>query len=466
MTAASIALNRFGLGYRNGEELPRDPRGWLRGQIRGFDPSPAALSGRGNDSENIEAVLAEFERTSKTLRQAGDDKDMTATARAAKKDLRVEQRQTYQNDAALRARVAAASDTPFMERMVHFWANHFAVSATNTRLVSLAGVHEFGAIRPNIAGSFRDLLIASALHPAMLVYLDQHRSVGPNSAMSERRSARNPGREAGLNENLAREILELHTLGVGGGYSQGDVTEFAKALTGWTVGGMRSGNRGEKTGTGAIYIEGLHEPGPRRIMGREYAETGEAQVRAIVDDIATHPSTAKFIATKLARHFGGDAPPPAMVSRLEKAFRDSRGDLPTVYETIIASPEAWVEEPVKFRQPWEWFVGMLRAGGTELVPERRTSKVLEELGQGVWKPISPAGYDDRAASWLAPDALFRRASLAEQVSSRAQLLDVRRLAEAMFPGALSATTMNAIRAAESNEMALTLLLVSPEMLRR
>ncbi len=466
MTAASIALNRFGLGYRNGDAQPGDPRDWLRDQIGRFDPLPSALAGRGNDRDNIDAVMAEFERAGRMVRRAGEDDATAEVAQVERKSVGREQRLAYHSDAGLRARVAAESDTPFMERIVHFWSNHFAVGAGNARILSLAGVHEFGAIRPNVTRSFRDLVVASALHPTMLLYLDQHRSIGPNSAMSERRGARNPGGAAGLNENLAREILELHTLGVGGGYSQADVTEFAKSLTGWTVGGLRLRIRGKATGTGAIFIDGLHEPGTRRILGREYVEAGEDQVRAVIDDLVAHPSTAKFIATKLARHFSGDTPPPAMVARLEKAFQRSRGDLSTVYEAIIASPEAWVEQPVKFRQPWEWFVGMLRAGGTNLVPERRVSKVLEELGQAVWKPNSPAGYDDRAASWLAPDALFRRASLAEQVARKAQLSDVRRLAEAMFPGSLSATTMSAIRAAESNTMALTLLLVSPEMLRR
>ncbi|TMM49005.1 DUF1800 domain-containing protein [Qipengyuania marisflavi] len=466
MTPTSIALNRFGLGYRQGDELPRDPKAWLRGQIAAYNPWSGELAQEDYAAEQLTSLVSNVDEFRSRRRNIGK----TGAADAGKQQVemsregRREVKTIYTADVAVRTRVAVESDTPFMERLVHFWSNHFAVSTGKKRITNLVGIYEFGAIRPNITGNFRDLLRAASLHPAMLFYLDQFSSTGPASAAMTRSGAQQGGR--GLNENLGREILELHTLGVNGGYSQADVLELAKALTGWTVQGIQQAARAAPQHNGSAFFSAIHEPGTRTIAGRSYREDGAGQALAILDDLALHPSTARHLATKLARHFAGDVPPPAMVARLEQAYNDSGGDLPTVYRAIIDSPEAWAPEPVKVRQPFEWVVGMLRAAGDQVVKDWWLARILSELGQETWAPTSPAGWDDRADSWMGPDALFRRVEAAEAIAEKTRLSDVRELADAMFPGALSSTTQASIDAAESNQMALALLMVSPEMLRR
>ena len=215
------------------------------------------------------------------------------------------------------------------------------------------------------------------------------------------------------------------------------------------------------------FAELIHEPGERTIMGRRYGQDGEAQGRAILMDLAANPATARHLATKLTRHFAGDDPPPAMVDRLARAYAKSDGDLPTVYRAIIESPEAWAPRPLKFKTPWEWSVSALRAVNQEQVDATMASGLLNQLGQPTWRPGSPAGYDDIAASWAAPDALMRRVEAAQRIADRAgSSVDARALAEKLFPGSLSEATRTAVARAESPAEGLALLLVSPEFVRR
>jgi uncharacterized protein (DUF1800 family) len=383
-----------------------------------------------------------------------------------------------------RVRSAVLSQTPFVDRMVHFWANHFAVSADKLATIGLAGLLEFEAVRPNVLGKFEDMLIAVETHPAMLLYLDQAQSIGPGSMIGSRAAAR--GRKVGLNENLAREIMELHTLGVRSGYTQADVTEFARALTGWTVAGLgreRPGGNliGDAQPGEFIFVDTLHEPGRRTIVGKTYDQPGQAQARAVLADLAASPATAKHLATKLARHFIADDPPPALVSRLSRAWLASGGDLPTVYRALVEAPEAWRPVPAKFRDPWQWGVAAMRAlassgdrpgSGAQAndllakVPDRAMVGLFSELGQPVWRPGSPAGYDDLAASWAAPDALVRRVEAAGRLTQAAPAtLDPRALAARLYGANLSPATAHAIAGADSPRQGLALLLVSPEMLR-
>ncbi|MBW8754388.1 MAG: DUF1800 domain-containing protein, partial [Sphingomonadales bacterium] len=361
-----------------------------------------------------------------------------------------------------------ASDAPFVERMVHFWANHFAISADKLVVIPFAGAFEAEAIRPHVLGRFEDLLLAVERHVAMQLYLDQAQSIGPNSMLAGIAAQRNPQRKAGLNENLAREIMELHTLGVRTGYSQADVTEFARALTGWSTGGLgRAAQRfGGEPGT-FVFRPAMHEPGTRVVMGKRYDQPGEAQGRAILHDLAAAPATADQIATKLARHFVSDTPPPALIERLSAAFRDSGGDLPTLYRALIEAPEAWAPEPAKFKTPWEWLVSSLRGIGMREIGDMQVAPVMQQLGQPVWRPGSPAGFDDIAASWAAPDALVRRVEVAQRVALRVgDRLDARAIAPRLLPGVLSGETGQAIARAESPPTGLALLLVSPEFQRR
>jgi uncharacterized protein (DUF1800 family) len=276
---------------------------------------------------------------------------------------------------------------------------------------------------------------------------------------------RAPERQVGLNENLAREILELHTLGVRSGYQQADVTEFARALTGWSVGGL--GPREEGEPGRFAFRPRQHEPGARTILGRAYAQQGEAQALAVLHDLAQSEATANHLATKLARHFVADTPPPALVARLSEAYLRSGGMLPEMYRTLVQSREAWASEPAKFKTPWEWAVSSLRGLGLREAGTQHFAPMLTQLGQPVWRPGSPAGYDDIAASWAAPDALVRRVELAQRLASRiGDRLDARELGPRLLAGSLSAPTAGAIARAESAQTALALLLVSPDFQRR
>ncbi|MEQ9661863.1 MAG: DUF1800 domain-containing protein [Parasphingopyxis sp.] len=482
MPNSVIAVNRFGLGGRPDDRLPGDPERWLLDQFARYDPvsAPIAVAPRHRDvmryfGESTGEFLVESERIREINLAARDGEAMPAMddRRAEMRRAMLRQGRDF-HEAHIAARVASAltSTTPFIERLVHFWANHFAVSIDKRETLGYAGLLEFDAIRPHVLGRFEDMLLAVEQHPAMLLYLDQPTSIGPASEFGARLGNR-PRRTLGLNENLAREVLELHTLGVDGGYDQTDVTEFARALTGWTVNGLmrqryitRFLSPDAAPGSFAFAPE-LHEPGVRRIMGQSYDQAGAAQARAVLRDLARHPSTARHLATKLARHFAGDEPPPALIDRLASAYRSNDGDLSAVYRALIASPEAWVEQPVKFKTPWEWQVSASRALGQDALPDTNVTRLFTQLGQPVWESGSPAGYDDLAGPWAVPDALVRRVERAgAMVRAAADGRDPRQLAEALFADRLSTATAQTIAQAESNGQGLALLLVSPEFQRR
>lgn len=472
MSDAAIALNRFGMGARPGDAVSSDPRAWLRDQLRTFDPRPAGFD-RLPSQADIAAGIAEYRQELRSVaRSQGDQPPGEPGPRQAlRRDARQDARGQYLLQVGARTRAALASEAPFVERLVHFWANHFAVSIDKQAVTGLAGTLEFDAIRPHVLGSFADLLIAVEQHPAMLLYLDQAQSVGPASPLGTRAAARG-ARRAGLNENLAREIMELHTLGVRTGYSQADVTEFARALTGWTIAGMGRGagagmaDDGDAPG-GFLFAARRHEPGTRTIMGRSYSQRGEGQARAVLDDLAQHPATARHVATKLARHFVADDPPPALVDRLAQAFATGNGDLPTLYAALIDAPESWTAGQPKFKTPWEWHVSALRGLGVRTIGDQPAANLMVQLGQPVWRPGSPAGYDDIAASWAGSEALIKRVEVAERLAQRQGTdVDARALAAALLPGTLSPATAEAIARADSPGQGLALLLVSPEFLRR
>jgi uncharacterized protein (DUF1800 family) len=466
MNAIAIAQNRFGLGARPDESAPGAPQRWLLDQLARYEAAPIAWSAQPRTGE----LMAEYAGQQRMVREAGEAQKV-----AARQALQRQAREVYL--AAVGARATAALDTPapFAERLVHFWANHFAVSVDKLTVVGLAGVFELEAIRPHVLGRFEDMLLAVTRHPAMLLYLDQANSIGPGSMAARRLAQRADAPQRGLNENLAREIMELHTLGVRSGYTQDDVTEFSRALTGWGVArpaqprlaAVSSGMPAAGTDLGFEYHPALHEPGPRTIVGRRYADAGEAQARAVLHDLATAPATARHIGLKLARHFMADDPPDTVVQRLAAAFERSGGDLPAVYRALVESPEAWRVAHPKFKTPWDWAVSSLRALGRREVPPMQMAALMNQLGQPVWRPGSPAGYDDVAATWAAPDALLRRVEVAQRLAAQAgDRIDARVLAPQLLPGALSDATATAIARAESPGSALALLLVSPEFLRR
>ena len=460
MSAESMALNRFGLGARPDEPLPGDPRRWLLAQFDAYEPLPAAFKPLPRTAQ-----LAQDWAEQRLAQRRAQEQERNALREAGQRAAR----QAYVAAAGARAASALHTPAPFMERLVHFWANHFAVSVDKQPVVGFAGAFEADAVRSNLLGRFEDMLVAAVRHPAMLLYLDQAASIGPDSPVGRRAAMRQGNNRRGLNENLAREILELHTLGVRSGYTQGDVTELARALTGWTLPGEAA--QQSEAGQGAPgafrFAFDVHEPGPRTVLGRSYPDGGEQQARAILHDLATAPATARHIATKLARHFVADDPPAALVQRLADTFLATRGDLPSLYRELVTAPQAWVGIQGKFKSPWEWAVSSLRALGRRDVPAQQVLNLMNQLGQPVWRPASPAGFGDTAATWAAPDALLRRVETAQRLAAQAgATLDARALAPRVLPGVLGERTRSAIANAESPATALALLLACPEFLRR
>jgi uncharacterized protein (DUF1800 family) len=365
---------------------------------------------------------------------------------------------TYRAEALARLQRAAIADCGFTERLVVFWSNHFCISANKGALARMwAGSFEREAIRPHVLGRFGDMLKGVEQHPAMLFFLDNQQSLGPESRAGE-------NRKRGLNENLAREIMELHTLGVGGGYSQDDVTSLARIITGWTFAG-RQGRLGVPGSF--VFNTNAHQPGAQRLLGKVYEDKGVAQGEAALADIARHPSTAKFIATKFARHFVADDPPPALVARLQDVFHKSDGDLKALAIALTDSDEAWQAPLTKMRSPYEFLVATGRLLGR--IPDDPGIYLggLNLLGQPLWSPAGPNGFPDSNAAWAAPEGMKLRLDISAQVASRvAATIDPRDLLELAAADAASPETRRTIERAESRQQALALLLMSPEFQRR
>ncbi len=475
---STIARNRFGLGARPGEGRLADPQGWLLAQFDRFETRPAAIAGLPG-SAAMTAELKDYRQELRDTRRAptpaatGSNRGAAEPAApdsgepAARRFIRSQLRDGYGRQVQARLAAALVTPAPFAERLVHFWANHFAVSADKLVTLGLAGTLEFEAIRPHVAGRFGDLLGAVLRHPAMLLYLDQAQSIGPGSQLGSAARRFAARKQPGLNENLAREVLELHTLGVGN-YGQDDVLELARALTGWSIGGFVDRRFGTPAPMGAfVFQSGWHEPGERRLLGRSYRQAGEAQAAAMLDDLALHPATARHLATKLARHFVADTPPPALVERLAAVYLKAGGALLPVYRELVMAPEAWAVPLAKFKTPWDWTVSALRAIGSERVTDLRPVAALGELGQPAWRPGSPAGWDDVAASWAAPDALLRRVEIAGRIAAAVgDRIDARALAPQLLAGVVSPDTVAAVARADSPGQGLALFLASPEFLRR
>jgi uncharacterized protein (DUF1800 family) len=291
----------------------------------------------------------------------------------------------------------------------------------------------------------------------MLFFLDNQQSLGPDS-----RAGKN--RNRGRNENLAREIMELHTLGVGGGYSQEDVTSLANVITGWTY----AGRLGQLGAPGAfVFNANAHQPGAQRVMGKIYDAPDVAQGEAVLADLARHPSTAKFIAGKFARHFVADDPPPALVARLADAFARTDGDLKALATALVDSEDAWKAPLAKMRSPYEFLVASGRLLAQIPNDPGRYLGALNTLGQPLWSPAGPNGFADSNAAWAAPEGMKLRLDVSAQIASRlADGVDPRDLLELIAADAASSETRRTIERAESRQQALALLLMSPEFQRR
>lgn len=462
--AAAIATNRFGLGARPGEiaRAASDPRGWLLAQLAGGAPDPAGASALDSSA----TILAHAGKLREERRAGGRDGATGADVQGVVQKLGTYYRPLYVAEVQARFDAAIAGERPFVERLVHFWANHFAVSVDKFAVLGVAGAYEREAIRPYVLGRFEDLLFAVERHPAMLLYLDNFQSVGPDSPLARRAAAARGRRDPGLNENLAREILELHTLGVDGGYTQADVTAFARMLTGWSIGGGR-GRLAEGEPGQFAFRASLHEPGAQELLGRRYGQPGYEQGAAVLRDLARHPATAAHLAQKLARHFIADEPPAAVVTRLANAFREHDGDLVPVYRALVESPEAWSTPLAKYKTPADYVHSAFR--GLDLPAEGKRAGIVacELLGQRTWSPGSPAGWPDRAADWDGAAALMKRIEWADAVGARlGDRREAQRLGPALLGGVLAADTAAAIARAATAAQAITLLLAAPEFMRR
>jgi uncharacterized protein (DUF1800 family) len=466
---AVIAANRFGYGARPGDlaRLGSHARGHLLDQIGGAAPllNDASLTG----SQQLLAQAAALREAPRPGANApGAAATQGATGEQAvklAKLLREVFLPAYTADVTARTQRAIGTERDFLERLVHFWSNHFAVSIDKAAVLGLPGAMEREAIRPHVLGSFTDMLLAVEQHPAMLLYLDNQQSIGPNSQAAQ--VAERRGRDLGLNENLGREILELHTLGVDAGYTQADVRALATMITGWSIGGGNGKLRGGGEPGAFFFRATFHEPGAQQLLGKRYAEDGIAQGTAALRDLAVNVHTARHVSTKLVRHFVADDPPAPLVDRMTKAWLDSRGNLPTVYRTLINAPEAWVTPLAKYKTPTDYIYSAYRALALPFGAKPVDLRLFELLGQRVFQPGSPAGWPDRSVDWDGSSALLKRLEWAQQVGQRlGSARDAVVLADAALGPVLTADTRRSIERAQDGAQALTLLLAAPEFMRR
>lgn len=478
---AQLAFNRFGLGAKPGSPLAdvgKDPRGALRQETwdatRLFiDDSTLPTTQTALHQHFMEA------KAERVAREANrdDEREMRLARSRVAPDATVDgmmaptagpagisapqpqiEQIIFRNEALARMRKAVEPSMGFGERLVLFWSNHFCVSVGKGQIVrATAGALEREVIRLHVFGKFADMLLAVEKHPAMLTYLDNRQSIGPTS-----RAGRN--RKVGLNENLAREILELHTLGVDGGYFQADVTALARIITGWTFVGPdeRLGPAGS-----FVFAANRHEPGDQVLLGRTYADTGVEQGEKALRDIARHPATALHIARKLVQHFVSDTTPPqALIDRLAKVFRDTDGDLAEVSRALISHDDAWKGDMMKMRSPYEYMTAVARFAG----PPREFGQVLgplNALAQPLWAVPGPNGFPDTAAHWASPESMRARLDMSAIIARRlGDRFNPSELADQLFDAALSNETAQAVRRAESKQQGLAILLMSPEFQRR
>jgi len=455
---AAIAVTRFGLGARPGEieTAKADPQGFLTAQIR---REGADLPQDGGESAVQRfGQMRDYQEQQRVARQKKDGEATDDAALQAAKAAQIVLRDKVGADFLARARLATNTPAAFRERWALFWANHFTVSSTKQITSVLIGPFEREAIRPNVFGGFETLLVASSTHPAMLTYLDQAQSIGPNSPVGVRRR----GARAGLNENLAREIMELHTVGVDAGYTQADVTEFARALTGFSVGRDNEGNAGQ-----FMFRDAAHEPGVRTIMGKKYAEADIQQGMAVLKALAADKRTARHVCGKIARHFVSDTPPPALTARLEKRWMATGGDLAEVAKALVESPEAWDPTPAKFKTPYEYTLSTWRLIGAEPSAFERLGPILTGLGQKPFSAPSPKGWPEDAQTWASPDGLIKRMQWAQGFAAVvADRTDPNALAVSALGARLTPPVAKAVSRAETRKEAFALLVMSPEFQRR
>lgn len=443
---AHIALNRFGLGPKPGAlaRIRADAKAAVLAELD--TPGIAAIT---------DTTLPNYVAACQIV-----DTDFTAVYNLKETEL------------AARLTKHKQPDVGFVERLVIFFSNHFSMSVNkDTAIMATLGQLERGVIRKNVLGTFKNMLIGVMKHPAMQRYLDNCDSIGPNSAAGKDWGV-------GLNHNLAREICELHTLGVNGGYTENDIDALAAALTGWSYvrgweadgkyNGGTAANRGQ-----FIYRPTWHEPGSKKFLGVTFKQTGQDQALAMLTYLATHPSTAQFIAYKLVRHFITDDPTPAMVNPLAATFRNTGGNLKAVARRLVNLADAFTAPLKKFRTPYELQVAELRALQRSYTADESWifQSPLYALHNYPWEHVTPDGYPDETTYWLAADAMRIRLETAqlnayELAQKGPYTMTVPQMAQDMYGAGLSGRSRQAITAAPDLESGLTMLFMVPEFQRR
>lgn len=444
------ALRQFGYGVNPQQAaITIDVTEFLHIQLQHKPKTSMALS-------NQQALQLEFEfrAIKQQLKQANTENK--AELKAKLQQLRKRINQNYHNHINNLLQSAIDSPTGLEWRLVEFFSNHFAITSHNRLLKLLVPAFENEVIIANLNGSFADLLIAAVGHPAMLLYLNNERSIGPNSKAGKRNKKLN------INENLAREILELHTLGVTGPYQQQDVIELAKGLTGWGLSNAKSKQQG------FVFRPQFHEPGTRILLNKRYAQTAQAQGLAMLEDLAMRPETAYFVCRKLARHFISDHPDELIIDAMVTTWLQSQGNISSVISTLLNTDRAWLEQGQKFKTPKDFLLSTLRASQLTLPKRFNFFSSLQELGQQPFNSGSPAGYPDTQEQWLAPSSILSRADWSSHFAKlwQAEVESIPNTVTAIFGDQLSQLSYNSIIRAESKQQALTLLLMSPEFQRR
>lgn len=491
---STMAALRFGTGFRPQQVPPASVEELLAQLPAGRGETLLFPHGGLGAARRRIVEAADKQDALKRANKTADE----ATKRVNRKRLMVEINTHLGEDEHARFMQAVLSPNGFNERLATFWLNHFSVSSIKAQFMRLlVPVYEAEAIRPNIGGRFADLVKAAVLHPAMLIYLDQVKSFGPNSPQGLKR-------KLGLNENLGRELLELHTLGAGSGYSQGDVRNAAFVLTGMTV---------DRRSYRARYAVKIAEPGARDVLGTTYGGRGRGlpDILALIEDLAAAPATRDHVCRKIAGHFLADTPPPEVVRAMTSAWEDEDGDLTAVYAAMLRHPKSWDDEGQKAKPPFDYIVSGLRAlsatqedlqdGGLAkprmmaqaadrdameamatmpaaagksadlAMPTLRvnplTVQAAARLGQPLWRPPSPAGFEDNFSTWIAGGPLADRIAWARLAAARlGGDRDPRDFLQAALRDAARQDTIDIVSRAPSRQMGLSLVLASPEFNRR
>ncbi|MEM8593697.1 MAG: DUF1800 domain-containing protein [Pseudomonadota bacterium] len=444
-----IAINRFGYGPANQQKLilitRKGYKNWVLSELK---------SGEFYKTANTEEVYRTMPQGSllKVKKDPSKSKKTIKAERAAKRNQRNAQSRKIFRRAQLDVHSNAVSNTSSVRsRAVNFWLNHFSVSTKNMMTRSLAGAFVKESISPHVAGNFSKMLISAVTHSAMLHYLDNHRSIGPNSKMGRRR-------KKDLNENLAREVLELHTLGVGN-YSQKDIIELANILTGWTSNYATNGK--------SIFNERAHEPGDFIVLGKTYSgKYPKQQLLSVLKDLARHPKTAEHLSKKLSQHYLGGFTNAQHVNSLSQSYLRSGGDLYEMYKTLINFSEVWELPVVRYRQPDEWMYAMARS-----IPNftdfQWINGKLKMLGKAPFQAPSPAGWPDKDESWRNPEILFRQKVIVQEMAARfVKQYEIKQVIDDVLGGEVDDHLKQALSLTNNKKEQFALIFLSPSILYR